>query len=352
MFKEVPDFWKSDLQTLDSMAQEYGAKQICVSAGGRPVWAFEYGQKQAITSRANYSSALGAKDIKAYMDTGDSIKKPVVILIGAIHGQETEGVAALLNLIFMLETGSDFGANFHDSLQEAAEGLRLVIVPVANPDGRARVVPSSMIGCTEKDLLYWGQGTWKDGSLCGWPGCKKVHPIKDHVDFLGGYFNDDGINLMHDNFFNPMARETSALIKLTSDEFADYVIQLHGGTNDKNMFIPTGFVPPEVTAEIRQLYEICDARAKQHSLEFDISAESKVFNLASAMHHASGAVCAIFESNQCVVDVEWGVKYSHEEIYLSHMILFEELFLRCSILGPKAALQSFLGHQPVHASAS
>ena len=27
------------------------------------------------------------------------------------------------------------------------------------------------------------QGTWKDKSLCGWPDCKKVHPIIEYVDF-------------------------------------------------------------------------------------------------------------------------------------------------------------------------
>jgi len=327
MFKKIPDFWKSDLETLNRMAQEYSARQLCLSAGGRPTWLFEYGEKQKIKSRANYSSALGAKDLNAYACADKEQKKPVILLVGAIHGQETEGTAALLNLISLLETGKDFSNLPNDPLLEAASQIRLIIIPVANPDGRARVIPDSMIGCLYEDLTYWGQGTWKDGSLCGWPGCKKIHPIKDSVDFMGGYFNDDGINFMHDDFFHPMAPETSALIKLTADEFADYAILLHGGTNDKNMFIPTSFVAQKVIDEIQTLYELCDAQARKEGLEFDISGNTEVFNLTSALHHVSGAVSVLFESNQCVMDVDWGVKYSHEQIYRSHMILFEQLFI-------------------------
>ena len=77
----------------------------------------------------------------------------------------------------------------------------------ANPDGRSRVTPEAMVGRTGKDLRYWGQGTWAGGSLCGWSECKQVHPIQN-VGFLGGYFTDDHINIMHDNFFHLMARES------------------------------------------------------------------------------------------------------------------------------------------------
>jgi len=327
MFSEIPGFWKSDLDTLDCQAREYGAKQLCLSAGGRTVWLFEYGEKQNILSRANYCSALFVGDRKAYI--GNDFKKPVVLLIGAIHGQETEGVAALLNLISLIETGKDFAGNSNQPLLDAAKQVRLLIVPVANPDGRARVTPASMIGCERKDLEYWGQGTWKDGSLCGWPACKKVHPIKDYVDFLGGYFNDDGVNLMCDNFFSPMAHETSALLKLAGDEFADYIVLLHGGTNDANRIIPTSFVPSEINKELIELSKICDAEARKEGLQFEYPERPPaVFELTSALHHVGGGFSMVFESNECVVDAGYGAQYSHEQIYRSHMILFEQLLIR------------------------
>ena len=49
------------------------------------------------------------------------------------------------------------------------------------------------------------------------------------------------------------------------------------------------------------------------------------FNLVSALHHVCGAVSGLFESNQCVID-EPGVRLNHEQVYRSHMILFEQLF--------------------------
>jgi hypothetical protein len=40
------------------------------------------------------------------------------------------------------------------------------------------------------ELRFWGQGTWKDGTLCGWPDCKSIHPIANHSNHLGGYYNE------------------------------------------------------------------------------------------------------------------------------------------------------------------
>ena len=90
-------------------------------------------------------------------------------MVGAIHGQETEGTAALLNLISLLETGVDLQGIHNAAMLEACSRVRLLIIPVLNADGRKRVVPQAMIGKTWEEFRYWGQGTWSDGSLCEWP---------------------------------------------------------------------------------------------------------------------------------------------------------------------------------------
>src|SRR5699024_3789944 len=112
-----------------------------------------------------------------------------LLLIGGEHGQETEGIAALTALISLLHSGSDFVGGENPALLSAARQMRVVIVPVANPDGRARVQPASMLGGLQDDLSYWGMGTHKDGTLYRWPQCKFVHPMRDDVGFLGGYYN-------------------------------------------------------------------------------------------------------------------------------------------------------------------
>jgi predicted acyltransferase len=42
--------------------------------------------------------------------------------------------------------------------------------------------------------------------------------MKGDVGILGGYFNDNGINIMHDDFFMPMIEETNAILKVVRDE--------------------------------------------------------------------------------------------------------------------------------------
>lgn len=330
---DAPDFWKTDLETIGDWARRATraqVKSLCKSAGGRDIWAFSYGEKQKLERRANYSSACGAHDVSCYAPVEG--KKPVVVLLGAVHGGETEGTAALVNLISLLETGKDLAGDEYPSLCEAASRVRLVIVPVCNVDGRARVEPASMIGCTGDELRYWMQGTWQDGSLCGWPECKKVHPIRG-TGFLGGYYNDDGINLMHDNFFHPMARETQAILDLCDDEAADWALQMHGGSNSVNDLLQPDYVTLECRQAVRELSIRCDEAARAQGLSFAVhdipdreqGATPPSFNLTSAIHHVCGAVSATFESNQCVVD-QPGEHFTHEQVYASHRILFETCF--------------------------
>ena len=95
-----------------------------------------------------------------------------------------------------------------------AAKVRLLLVPLANPDGRARTGIPSLVGLTVDDLTYYGQGMWKDGKLIEWAGSKRFLPLPlDKVRFSGGYPNDDGVNFMHDvSPAGHRARETTALL--------------------------------------------------------------------------------------------------------------------------------------------
>lgn len=330
----VPAFWVTNFPAVEALAKSARRAEVRVlgtSAGGRPLYAFCYGEKQTMASTANYSSACGAFDKGCYVPLTD--KKPVVLLLGAVHGAEVEGTAALINLLHLLEEGRDLRGDPHPGLLESAERLRLVIVPVCNPDGRARFPHESALGMTNAQQRYFFQGTWKDGSLCDYPKCKSVHPIKEASAHIGSYFNDNGVNLMHDNFFHPMARETQALLDLADAERADYIMQLHGGSNSLNAFLPTQYVTQEVNEAIHALSVRCDAAARAEGLSFRICNPPEArengktppsFNLASALHHVCGGMSAVFESNQCVTDLP-GAKLTHEEVYRSHLILFETL---------------------------
>ncbi len=324
--------WKSGYPfvcDLFDRAVKCEKRVLCQTPGGRKQVALIYGFDSEARGSANYSSACGSNDKTKYHEKH---KTPVIMLIGAVHGQETEGIAALTNLISLMETGKDLAGETNERLLALAKRVRLVIVPIANPDGRDRVVPETMIGLTGKDLRYWGQGTWADGSLCGWPECKMVHPIQN-VGFLGGYFNDDGVNIMHDNFFSPMAEETRALLKLADDVQADGIFQLHGGSNSANALLQPRYTPVEVNEAIRIIAENADARAREEGLWFQIPAlppkasgdTPPSFNLVDALHHVCGAVSACFESNEGLIDENEPI-WNTDQVLRSHEILFEEIF--------------------------
>lgn len=330
----TPSYWKTDLEYIKGAYENASAcsekRILCESAGGRPMRMLAYGEKKRLGT-ANLSSALGAHDKSCYCPEG---QQKCVILIGAVHGQETEGVAAIMNLISLLETGVDLAGKRNDSLLEATKGIRLVLVPVANVDGRARVEIDCMVGRKFEELRYWGQGTWKDGSLCGWPECKKIHPIKDAAGFLGGYYNDDGINLMHDTFQNTKSREAQAILALCENEAADYILHLHGGGNIKGGMLPTDYVTKECSMEIEALYQRCQAVGDKEGLEFFHGAIPGIpsgknpppFNLVSATHHVCGGMAACYESNEGILDEPIGKPLDCDTILRMHEILFEECF--------------------------
>ena len=158
-----------------------------------------------------------------------------------------------------------------------------------------------------------------------------THPIKDAAGHLGAYFNDDGINLMHDNFFFPMAGETKALLRLVDEEAPECVVGLHGGGNSLSELLPLNYAPVYVKEALHRLAS--DAAARQtewglksrvHSVKGEAAYPPPSFNLTEALHHVCGAVSSTFESNMGLTDRANPV--TAEEILLSHYCLFASMF--------------------------
>lgn len=193
----------------------------------------------------------------------------------------------------------------------------------------------TLIGVSSEKCVFYMQGTWKDGTLCGWPDCKAVHPIKEASDFLGSYFNDDGVNLMHDNFFAPMARETGALLGLAEEEAADFCVTLHAGGNYGSHLPPVYYlsqVMQKKQAFSQQLGQAYERRHLPYTALDQIAVDSGAFpppsfNLMSALHHVCGGISVTFESN-VGLDAP-GVQLTADEILDSHMVLFEQMMRFC-----------------------
>lgn len=334
---EIPVYWKgnvADVEDAVSKVKKGTVTQICTSPGKRPVYLIEYGKKNDLKRVANYSSALGAYDVKYYADKSGEDYVPTVLLVGATHGNEWEGVVAINNLISLIETGVDLAGNEYPETLKAMEGINLLIIPCFNPDGRARIPLETMAGQSFEKFRYYSQGTWKDGSLCNWPQCKSVHPIKDACEFMGGYFNDDGVNLMLDNFFFPMAEETKAIMKIADEYVPDMTILFHGGDNTRQGFFPFDYVPKKVRDKIRALSHAILEETKKAGLPEDHFAHTEMesrmdekriptFSLQAAWTCLCGEPCVTYESNQ---GLDAPNQYSMEEIYAHHWVAFNSVF--------------------------
>jgi len=330
----VPEFWKS---TLTDVADCVGAVRrgdvevIARSPAGREVYLVSYGPRPDIKTQATYNSACGAGN-PAWYAHKPAGTPPTVLFLGPVHGQEVENIAGLVNLISLLETGTDLRRRAWPGLSENLARCRILIVPCANPDGRARCGPDSFVGQSQKTMAHWGQGSRADGTDYGWPLVKSRMPMVGDVGLLGAYHNDDGINMMHDNFFSPLAAETKAVLDLVCREAPDYVAMLHShGWQPRAL--PTAYVPRFMKEKLRTFCRQLADRYESLHLPFrrpDPIQEdgpqppAPAFNLPSAVHHACGAMAFTFECPHGLSDKPYP-HVSHDQILDIQLVLYEEL---------------------------
>ncbi|NQU51774.1 MAG: hypothetical protein HQ522_04480 [Bacteroidetes bacterium] len=337
----IPEFYRSKLSDIDSeinLIRRGEVETIATSPGGLPVYAFYYGEKEDFKSQANYNSAVAAQNPDYYAKK-DNLTKPVVLFLGPVHGQEAEGIVGLINLIHIAETGKDYRGKDWPTLKNNMEKCRTIIIPCGNPDGRKRCPYDSFVGIPTKIMTKYGQGTRKDGTLWGWPGAKSVHPMKGDVGILGAYFNNDGINIMQDEYFSPMAKETSAILEITRSEAPDITVSLHSHEN-RPIILQPAYTAIFMKKRVHELALNLNERYKENGLIYwpenwfwtpkaddDEFPPITTFNLISALHHISGTMPFTFECSHGSVSEnipEPIVSYS--DILDIQLILYDEMF--------------------------
>ncbi len=306
---DIPGFFKSRLTDIEEEVKSVKkgtVKVLTTSPGGLPVYAVYFGEKEDFHSLANYNSAVAAGN-PVYYARKDSSTKPVIFLLGPVHGQEVEGIVGLVNLIHVIETGKDYRGKEWTSLKNKIDKCRVIIVPCGNPDGRKRCPYDSFVGLPTKIMTKYGQGTRKDGTSWGWPLAKSLHPMKTNVGILGAYFNDDGINMMHDDFFSPMAKETKAILEVARSEAPDLTVSLHSHENFPRI-LPVNYIPWFLKKRVVNIARRVNLRYEKARLAYspydwitEPSVEDKgfpphvSFNLISALHNVSGTMAFTFE---------------------------------------------------------
>ena len=337
----TPPFYKSKLSDIESEIQSIkigNVKTIAISPSGLPVYAVYYGEKEDFKAKANYNSAVAARN-PVYYACKDSTTKPVVFFIGPVHGQEAEGIVGLLNLIHIAETGMDYRGKDWSELKNKINKCRTIIIPCGNPDGRHRCPYDGFIGIPTKIMTKYGQGTRTDGSLWGWPLAKSNNPMNSDVGILGAYFNDNGINIMQDEYFSPMADETKAILEVARLEAPDITVSLHSHEN-RPVILNSAYLPMFMKNRVYDLALDLNQRYKEDSLAFrpadwfrspQVEDEEfppqTTFNLISALHHISGTMSFTYECCHGSVSERFPKPMvDFDDILDMQLILYDEMF--------------------------
>lgn len=330
----IPDFWRSRVEDVNRFVHEGvsrgGAERIAESAGGLPIWSVAYGMPARPQGTANFSAASGARDLSPYLGEPEGSDTPVLLLVCATHGGEMEGVVGALNLLQIFETGADMRGRRWPELQAVPESARVVVVPLHNPDGRARVRPESLVGAEYDQFRYWCQGAWKNGDLIGYPACKKHQPLPpDSVSFLGGYPNGDGYNIVHDvDPSGPKSPEGQAFMQLVERERPDLVVHVHSSEQGPFFIVPDRLTPEghqnvqlRLQDDARARWEAHDLRPLQVNTRRVRTSRKPLYNLQTATYAASGALSTTFEGPH-------GLKvnpYTHDEILDAHLVMYRSV---------------------------
>jgi len=307
--KDIPEFWISEVGEVNSFLKKTVKKgQLQVigkSAGGRKLYAVFYGQQRQGKGTTTFSGSLGFGNVRAYR--GPDHEKLVYMGMSGVHGGEFEGIVGTVNLISIFETGKDLRGKEWPDITEAADALdRIVLIPIVNPDGRDRIpLRMTIYRNTDGNVTeYLNTGGQPDGTLTGWPQVKEFIPADFSIPgFPGGYPNDAGVNIQHDDFFGNPQKETRALFNLTSLERPDLILNMHTGAVYMLMHRP--FAEMELTPVFDKLFNNVMTALTQNGLQDtkdpEVEANPKrvkqgQFNLDGALNMHCGALSVVVES--------------------------------------------------------
>jgi hypothetical protein len=307
--RDIPSFWATTVaevqRLLETRIKAGRVESIGRTAGGRTMRAVVYGSPRAGKGTTTYSGSLGFRDVRAYIGP-DSARK-VYMAMAAVHGGEFEAIAGMANLLSVLETGRDLRGREWPEIVAAAKALdRVILIPIVNLDGRARV-PLRMETYRGSDFTvheYFNTGAGPDGRILGWPQCKQFIPLDfSKTQFPGGYPNDAGVNIQHDDFLGRRQPETQALLDLTARERPDLILNLHTGATYPLMHRP--FVEPALMPAWEGLFRKVQGRLAVEGLQRtrDAAAEGdpkrsplSTYNLDTALSLHCGALSTVVES--------------------------------------------------------
>ncbi len=305
----IPSWWVSTYDDVTGFllknVHKGKVEVIGTTAGGRAIRAVIYGKPREGKGTTTFSGSLGYGDVRAFR--GPDHDKKVYMGMSAVHGGEFEGIVGMVNLISVLETGKDLRGREWPGINEWFSKLdRVILIPIVNADGRVRI-PLMMEKFRGTDFTiaeYLNTGGKPDGKITGWPQIKEFIPMKmDGPSFPGGYPNDAGVNIQHDDFSGKKQPETQALFDLAGREKPDLILNMHTGAVYMRMDRPLG--EPALHDAFDSLFKYVHSELGARGLQYfsdpvkagDPSlATTGVYNLDGALDFHSGALSVVVES--------------------------------------------------------
>jgi hypothetical protein len=305
----IPAYWISTFDAVNDFllknVHKGKVEVIGTSAGGRPIRAVFYGKPREGKGTTTFSGSLGYGDVRAYR--GPDHDKKVYMGMAAVHGGEFEGIVGMVNLISVIETGKDLRGREWPGINEWFSKLdRVILIPIVNVDGRVRI-PLRMELFRGTDFTvaeFLNTGGKPDGTITGWPQIKEFIPMSmDGPGFPGGYPNDAGVNIQHDDFFGKKQPETQALFDLTAREKPDVILNMHTGAVYMRMDRPLG--EPALHNAFDTLFKYVHSELGAKGLQFSKDpvqagdpalATTGVYNIDGALNFNCGALSLVVES--------------------------------------------------------
>jgi hypothetical protein len=305
----IPAYWVSTYDDVTDFllnkVHKGKVEVIGTTAGGRQIRAVFYGKPRQGKGTTTFSGSLGFGDVKAYR--GPDHDKTVYMGMAAVHGGEFEGIVGMVNLISVIETGKDLRGREWPGITAVVSGIdRLILIPIVNADGRVRI-PLRMELFRDTDFTvaeYLNTGGNAAGKITGWPQIKEFIPMDfSKPGFPGGYPNDAGVNIQHDDFFGKRQPETQALFDLTEREKPDLILNMHTGAVYMRMDRPLGepALHPAFDTLFRYVHSELGLKGLQYSKDPKIAGDPRlattgVYNLDGALNFHCGALSLVVES--------------------------------------------------------
>ena len=231
---------------------------------------------------------------------------PTLGLVGGMHGHEPQGPATCFNVMSVLGSGRDLKGR---EWPEIAPELNYVIVPLVNPDARARM-PNSFVGLAKQDIMHYDAGITLEGDRHAF---SRQDCDPSQMMILGGLFNDAGNNVIGetdpDSIRSP---EIRAVMSFIADHKPDVVLEFHAHANPPTFIRPVNLVPLEVQERQSRFIDAVIGRAKQEGIPLSEDVPKSAVLSTSIYYHFGRSLPVLYEAAQGVLDSP--CPWTHEQI--------------------------------------